>query len=94
MDTHTLAAYMRANDVAGNNPQALLRGLVALQPIAKGEDIIALPNSCTAFDASAAREDKDLGRGLHSSTFQLNLSAVYGIGCVRGGCVSRVIRGC
>jgi len=35
--------------------------LVALEPIAKGEDIIALPNSCTAFDASAAREDKDLG---------------------------------
>jgi hypothetical protein len=31
-----------------------------------------------------------LGRGLHSSTFQLNLSDVYGIGGARRGCVARV----
>jgi len=30
------------------------------------------------------------GRGLHSSTFQLNLSAVCGIGGARRGCVARV----
>jgi len=30
------------------------------------------------------------GRGLHSSTFQLNLSAFYGIGWARRGCVARV----
>jgi len=30
------------------------------------------------------------GRGLHSSTFQLNLSALYGIGGARRGCVARV----
>jgi hypothetical protein len=30
------------------------------------------------------------GRGLHSSTFQLNLSAAYGIGGGRKGCVARV----
>jgi len=29
-------------------------------------------------------------RGLHSSTFQLNLSALYGIGGARRGCVARV----
>jgi hypothetical protein len=29
-------------------------------------------------------------RGLHSSTFQLNLSALYGIGVARRGCVSHV----
>jgi len=29
-------------------------------------------------------------RGLHSSTFQLNLSAFYGIGGARRGCVARV----
>jgi len=29
-------------------------------------------------------------RGLHSSTFQLNLSALYGIGGVRRDCVARV----
>jgi len=29
-------------------------------------------------------------RGLHSSTFQLNLSALYGIGDARRGCVARV----
>jgi hypothetical protein len=32
-------------------------------------------------------------RGLHSSTFQLNLSALYGIGDVRRGCVARVGEG-
>ena len=31
-----------------------------------------------------------VGRGLHSSTFQLNLSALYGIGGARRGCVARV----
>jgi hypothetical protein len=30
------------------------------------------------------------GRGLHSSTFQLNLSALYGIRGARRGCVARV----
>jgi len=30
------------------------------------------------------------GRGSHSSTFQLKLSALYGIGGARRGCVARV----
>ena len=30
------------------------------------------------------------GRGLHSSTFQLNLSATHGIGGARMGCVARL----
>jgi hypothetical protein len=30
------------------------------------------------------------GRGLHSSTFQLNLGALYGIRGSRRGCVARV----
>jgi hypothetical protein len=30
------------------------------------------------------------GRGLHSSSFQLNLSALYGTGGARKGCVARV----
>jgi hypothetical protein len=30
------------------------------------------------------------GRGLHSFTSQLNLSALYGIGGARKGCVARV----
>ena len=30
------------------------------------------------------------GRGLHSSTFQLNLSALYGIGGARRDCVAHV----
>jgi hypothetical protein len=32
----------------------------------------------------------DPGMGLHSSTSQLNLSALYGIGDARRGCVARV----
>jgi len=35
---------------------------------------------------------KLMGRGLHSFTSQLNLSAFYGIGCARRGCVARVKR--
>ena len=31
------------------------------------------------------------GRDLHSSTFQLNLSALYGIGDLRRACVARVM---
>jgi hypothetical protein len=30
------------------------------------------------------------GKGLHPSTFQLNLSALYGIGGARRGCVAHV----
>ena len=37
-------------------------------------------------DAAAEAKDVNLGRGLHSSTSQLNLSASYGIG-VRVGVV-------
>jgi hypothetical protein len=35
-------------------------------------------------------EDDISGRGLPSSPFQLNLSALYGIGGARRGCVARV----
>jgi len=44
--------------------------------------------------AAHAKQDagrpRDTGRGLHSSTFRLNLSALYGIGGARRGCVARV----
>jgi len=40
---------------------------------------------CNAIDAVQYR-----GRGLYSSTFLLNLSALYGIGGSRRGCVARV----
>jgi len=36
------------------------------------------------------RQVPPLPRGLHSSTFQLNLSAWYGIGGARRDCVARV----
>lgn len=39
------------------------RGLVAVEDIDKGETVITLSTSCTAFDASAARADTDLGLG-------------------------------
>jgi hypothetical protein len=37
-----------------------------------------------------AAELQNTGRGSHSSTFQLNLSALYGIGGAQRGCVARV----
>ena len=36
---------------------------------------------------------RQLGRGLHSSTSQLNMSALYGIGGARRGCVACVTGG-
>jgi len=43
-------------------------------------------------EAAARAYNKYLedGRGLHSSTFQLNMSALYRIGGARRGCVARV----
>ena len=41
-------------------------------------------------DARAGAVNVALGRGLHSSTFQLNFSALYGIGGARRDCVARV----
>jgi len=37
----------------------------------------------------AVRRARGAGKGLDSSTFQLNLSALYGIGGARRGCVAR-----
>jgi ubiquitin len=39
---------------------------------------------------SKPKRVKHKGKGLHSSTFQLNLSALYGIGGAPRGCVARV----
>jgi len=41
-------------------------------------------------DAACSRQDLVAGRGLHSSTFQLNLSGLCGIGGARRGCVARM----
>jgi hypothetical protein len=46
-----------------------------------------LVNNAMAFEFFDV--DHDTGRGLHSSTFQLNLSALYAIGGARTGCVAR-----
>ena len=43
--------------------------------------------SIVCYSSAASRDE---GRGLHSSTFQLNLSALYGIGGARGACVARI----
>jgi len=47
-------------------------------------------------DWTTQAADSDLlfrGRGLHSFTSQLNLSALYGIRGARRGCVARVFKG-
>ena len=52
-------------------------------------------STCTALPWRTARAPRC--RGLHLLTSQLNLSALYGIGGARRGCVARVkggIRGC
>jgi hypothetical protein len=41
-------------------------------------------------DSRQLFRDRLLGRGLNSSTFQLNLSALYGIGGARRGYVARL----
>ena len=57
----------------------------------------SLRTSSSADDVKMARTRSQLaptpllrGRGLHSPTLQLKLSAVHGIGGARGGCVGRV----
>ena len=42
-----------------------------------------------ARDGEACEAQQPRARGLHSSTSQLNLSALYGIGGARRGCVGR-----
>ena len=45
----------------------------------------------TSKQSGCVSEEHSLGsRGLHSFTFQLNVSALYGIGGARRGCVARV----
>ena len=46
--------------------------------------------STSAADAAGAAVAAAIGMGLHSSTFQLNLRGLYGIGRARRGCVARV----
>ena len=46
---------------AGSPTAGGSRGLVALEPIDAGEDLVVLPNSCTCFDAAFARGDRQLG---------------------------------
>jgi len=41
-------------------------------------------------EEGSALLEKAAGRGLHSPTLQLNLSALYGIAGARKGCVARV----
>jgi hypothetical protein len=43
-----------------------------------------------AVDALDGFGGQPVARGLHSFTFQLNLSAFWGIGGARRGCVARV----
>ena len=47
-------------------------------------------NDSAVRDRRQGGSPRERGRGLHSSTFQLNLSALYGIGGARMGCVARV----
>jgi hypothetical protein len=45
-----------------------------------------------AFALASALKNNANGRGLHSSTFRLNCSAVYGIGAAFRGCLEGVWR--
>jgi len=45
----------------------------------------------TTVAQQMAFERNIFGKGLRSSTFQLNLSALYGTGGARRGCVARVM---
>jgi len=57
--------------------------------------VTALARGGGAADRRSAKRGnrQPAGRGLHLSTSQLNLSALYGIGVACRGCVARV-RGC
>ena len=59
---------------------------------AGGKDVFGRPPRCRTCHLVVNNLNQRLvpGRGLDSSTFQLNLSALYGIGGARRGCVARV----
>jgi hypothetical protein len=46
---------------------------------------------CTTPSSGSTSVVRALARGLHSSTFQLNLCDLYGIGGARWGCEARVM---
>jgi hypothetical protein len=49
------------------------------------------PASFFASSSASGKESRPpASRGIHSFIFQLNLSALYGIGGARRGCVARV----
>jgi len=51
---------------------------------------LLLSNSACAAAPGLSEQRGEPGRGLHSFTFQLNLSALYGMGSVRKGLCSPV----
>ena len=77
----------------GDNKSVIARGLTALVglPVFGGAWRTAIQAALelvirASVEGSVARV---AGRGLHSSTFQLNLSALHGIGAACKGCVAR-----
>jgi len=54
------------------------------------EAIFGNPDDVDSASAQSSANLGFAGRGLHSSTFRLNLSALYGIWDAHRGCVARV----
>jgi hypothetical protein len=79
---------MRVDDVAGNICQGPAAVAVSVGRAVQVAVLLALALSLLVVVASLRAAP--LPKGLHSSTFLLNLSAVYGIGGARRGHVARV----
>ena len=65
-------------------------GALSARPVLSGARLNARPRATTARPTAVVvrAANSQPGMGLHSSTFQLNLSALYGIGGVRKGLCS------
>ena len=69
------------------------------KPLGTGKSTLGGPGGAGPLSSTQMMRDslpvisaqgRTTGRGLHSSTFQLNLSALYGVGGAGRGCVARV----
>ena len=83
------SAEIRAKEAIENHLEALV-----LEPTRHRHVSVAAAMLAHASVGNAAGGDAEwrsaVGRGLHSSTLELKLSALYGIGGAQRGCVVRI----
>ena len=88
MRPYNEGSALRAAAATGIPTASVLAGL---SPARKMEEIVGRVSALDhAAGGAGSLRRRFLGKALHSSTYQLNLSASYDLGGARRGCVARV----